>query len=64
MNHFFAITSEGGYLGRLYWGNTKSTGRPDQWGVICWFHLHAGSDSSHWAGSFGLIRYLIKPLRQ
>lgn len=61
MNHFLAITSEGGYFGRLYWGNTNSTGSPGQWGSIHWLSSHP--DLPGWAGSIGLVRYLLKPLR-
>lgn len=61
MNDFFRVTSEGGYLGRLHWINTNSTGCLDHWGSIFWFC--SNSQVSAWAGSVGIFRYLLKPLR-
>lgn len=61
MNDFFRVTSEGGYLGCLHWANANSTGCPDQWGFIRWFR--SASQASAWAGSLGILRYLLKPLR-
>jgi hypothetical protein len=60
-NHFFAVTSNGGYFGRIFWSNTGTLAPPanhmDYWGTCRWWPP-AGPFQDGWAGSIGLVRYL------
>lgn len=66
MTHsFIRITSEGGFLGRFYWGNTGSTGSPG-WGQVFWLSdrmVNLLESGSGWAGSIGIFRYMTLRLR-
>jgi hypothetical protein len=63
-NHFFRVTSEGGFLGRWFWGNTGGTGC-DGWGGNHWITDKVLKDfDSAWAGSIPILRYLTLPTRQ
>jgi hypothetical protein len=66
-NHFICITSEGGYLGRFFWGNTGSIGSCGidlKWGQVFFLsNFFADHFGSAWAGSNGMIRYLTKPFK-
>jgi hypothetical protein len=66
MTHgFMRITSEGGYIGRLYWGNTRTPACPT-WGKLYWMsdtHVQSFDTGSTWAGSVGIFRYMTLRLR-
>jgi hypothetical protein len=56
VNPFIAITSNGGYIGRIHWSNSNSPlqtfyGLPGQ---ISFWNLPG------WPGSLGLIRYFTR----
>lgn len=56
-----AITSTGGYIGRIYW--TNSGIHPDfpRWGSVHVLpdHMGIGSPWAVWAGLFGVIARII-----
>lgn len=56
MNHFIAITPNGGYIGRLWWSNSNSPVQLQsrQPGVFGFWNL------PDWPGSFGIFRYLTR----
>lgn len=56
MNHFFKITSNGGYIGRWYWGNTGIHPSMEHWGSVHW--LPNNILATAWAGSFWAVRYI------
>jgi hypothetical protein len=56
MNHFIAITSNGGYIGRICWCNTGAPGA-DGWGSCSTMPL---TILGAWAGSIPFVRYLVK----
>lgn len=69
-NHFFRVTSEGGYFGRLCWVNTGSlAGTPwgrfrvlpevDDYPEILW---NPYASRSTWSGSRQVIRYVTQSL--
>ena len=58
-NHFCRITSEGGYFGRFYWGNTNCAGLPGEWGQIFWLRdCRNTQPDSGWAGTIWVLRLL------
>lgn len=56
MNHFIAITSNGGYIGRIVWCNTGALGA-DGWGSCSAMPL---TIFGAWAGSIPFVRYLVR----
>lgn len=55
-NEFIAITSTGGYIGRIYWNNTGIHPDFDHWGVCMWM---PATTLGAWAGSLWPIRQII-----
>lgn len=58
MNHFFRITSEGGYLGRWYWHNTGIHPDLPHWGMSFW--LPDNNYGVNWAGTLWAVRLIVR----
>ena len=59
MNHFFAVTSNGGYLGRFWWSNSHAVDHPD-WGWGQCFWLRRNILFTGWWGEIGMIRTMLR----
>ena len=59
-NPFIHITSNGGYFGRFFWGNTGATCADGKWGSIHFLKDCKNlQPDSGWAGSIGIFRILF-----
>ena len=58
---FMAITSTGGYIGRIYWTNSGIHPDFDRWGGVCFMPnpVLPRDTWGCWAGLFPVIRQII-----
>lgn len=58
---FMRVTSNGGCLGRFFWGNTGATGVDGGWGSVHFLRDCKNlQPDTGWAGCIGILRYLTK----